>query len=96
MLVPVGSEEEHEFEQSIENGARVDGWEVLHCVSFIEDSEIYRVRDRRGATGALKISRPAVPFERSLFGNEANVLRRLGGVSRRSCTAAASMRGGPT
>ena len=46
VLVPVGSEEEHEIEQSIENGARVDGWEVLHCVSLIEDSEIYRVRRR--------------------------------------------------
>ena len=78
VLVPVGAENEREFEQTITNGARIGPWEVLHCVSLIEDSEVYRVRsgDR---DAALKIARDKVDFETSLFGNETSILARLGG-----------------
>lgn len=78
VLVPVGSENEREFDQSIAAGASVGEWEVVHCVALIEDSEVYRVRsgDRHAA---LKISRHAAQFERSLFGNESLVLERLDG-----------------
>lgn len=78
VLVPVGSENERELEQSVANGARVGEWDVVHCVSFIEDSEVYRVRNG-DRDGALKISRQPLPFEASFFGNEAAVLQRLGG-----------------
>lgn len=79
ILVPAGSEEQNEIAPTFAGGERVGGWEVGHCVSLIEDSEIYRVRD--GARdAALKIARNAVPFERSLFGNEAVILDRLGGA----------------
>ncbi|HKS23622.1 MAG TPA: serine/threonine-protein kinase, partial [Thermoanaerobaculia bacterium] len=78
ILVPAGSEEQNEIAPSFSGGERVGAWEIGHCVSLIEDSEIYRVRD--GARdGALKISRQAMPFEQSLFGNEADVLERLDG-----------------
>jgi serine/threonine-protein kinase len=75
VLVPVGAENEREFEQTIANGARVDGWDVLHCISLIEDSEVYRVR-ADGRDAALKIARqPGNP----LFANEEMILDRLGG-----------------
>ena len=78
VLVPVGDENEREFEQSIANGAPVGEWSVLHCVSLIEDSEVYRVRSG-GRDAALKIARNQVPFDTSLFGNEATILQRLEG-----------------
>ena len=79
VLVPVGAENEREFEQTIANGSTFDRWDVLHCVSLIEDSEVYRVRSG-GRDAALKIARQKIPFETSLFGNEAAILRRLGGA----------------
>ncbi len=78
VLVPVDDANEREFEQSIANGAQVGEWTVLHCVSLIEDSEVYRVRSG-GRDAALKIARNKVSFETSLFGNEATILQRLGG-----------------
>ncbi|HEY6136282.1 MAG TPA: lanthionine synthetase LanC family protein [Thermoanaerobaculia bacterium] len=79
ILVPAGSEEQNEIAPAFSGGERVGGWEIRHCVSLIEDSEIYRVRD--GARdAALKIARQAMPFEQSLFGNEALVLDRLDGA----------------
>jgi len=83
VLVPVGAENEREFDQTIANGASLGEWEVLHCVALIEDSEVYRVRSAGTAAfrdAALKISRQTIPFETSLFGNEAAILRRLGGA----------------
>jgi serine/threonine-protein kinase len=78
VLVPAGAEDEQEFDQTLTAGAHIGPWEVLHCVSLIEDSEIYRVRD--GARdGALKIARAPMHFEHSLFGNEAAALRHLEG-----------------
>ncbi|MEO8033235.1 MAG: lanthionine synthetase LanC family protein [Acidobacteriota bacterium] len=75
VLVPAGSEDERDFDQSLQNGSSIGPWQVLHCLSMIEDSEIYRVKDGvRDA--ALKISTRALPFEHSLFGNEARVLSR--------------------
>src|SRR5258706_3452295 len=73
ILVPVGSEEERQITPSFAQGDRVGGWIIGHCVSLIEDSEIYRVRDG-DRDAALKIARRSVPFEPSLFGNEARVL----------------------
>lgn len=79
ILVPAGSEEQNEIAPMFAGGERIAGWEVGHCVSLIEDSEIYRVRD--GARdAALKIARNEMPLEQSLFGNEAEILDRLGGA----------------
>ncbi len=79
ILVPAGSEEEREITPSFADGDVVGGWTIGHCVSLIEDSEIYRVRDG-DRHAALKIARRAVSFEPSLFGNEARILDRLGGA----------------
>jgi serine/threonine protein kinase len=75
VLVPVGSEGEHDLEQSLKNGAQIGPWRILHCISMIEDSEIYRVIDG-SRDAALKIATSAVSFEHSLFGNEARILSR--------------------
>lgn len=76
VLVAAGSEEEREIAPSLADGRQAGDWTIVHCVSLIEDSEIYRVRG--GARdAALKIARRAMPFEPSLFGNEALVLERL-------------------
>src|SRR5262249_1317501 len=45
VLVPVGSENEREFEQTLADGTTFGQWQVLHCISLIEDSEVYRVRN---------------------------------------------------
>ena len=79
ILVPAGAEHEHEIAATLAAGDRVGDWQIAHCVSLMEDSEIYRAHDGR-RPAAVKISRQAVPFERSLFGNEALVLERIGGA----------------
>jgi serine/threonine-protein kinase len=79
ILVPVGSDEEREIKPTLSDGDRVGAWTIGHCVALIEDSEIYRVRDGE-RNAALKIARAAMPFDRSLFGNEALILERLGGA----------------
>lgn len=78
VLVPADEPEENEIRQLVENGAAVDGWEVLRCISLIEDSEIYRIR-RDGTDAALKIARAKSGSEGSWVANEERVLRHLDG-----------------
>jgi hypothetical protein len=83
VLVPVGSEDEKAIRPSFEQGDHLAGWEIVRCVSLIEDSEIYQMTDGT-EWAALKIARMPVPFESSVFGNEADVLRHLdGGIAPR-------------
>ncbi|HEX8407545.1 MAG TPA: lanthionine synthetase LanC family protein [Thermoanaerobaculia bacterium] len=49
VLAPAGEGEEPEMRARLEPGARVGGWEVLHCVNLIEDSELHRVVTREAA-----------------------------------------------
>lgn len=78
VLVPADEPEQNEIRQLIENGATIGEWEVLRCVSLIEDSEIYRVRGA-GTEAALKIARAKIDRQHSWFGNEETVLRHLDG-----------------
>lgn len=83
VLVPAGSDDEKEIRPKFESGAQLAGWEIVRCVSLIEDSEIYYMK-RGSDTAALKIARMAVPFEPSVFGNEAAILRHIdGGIAPR-------------
>lgn len=80
VLVPADANEEQEIRPRFEAGAIVEGWEIVRCISLVEDSEVYAVRD--GARdAALKIAREPQPFEASLFGNEAAILRHLDGAA---------------
>jgi predicted Ser/Thr protein kinase len=79
VLVPAGAEDEKEFAPTLANGSRAGTWQIAHCVSLIEDSEVYRVQDGE-RDAALKIARDPAPFERSLFANEAAILARMNGV----------------
>lgn len=78
VLVPNDEREASELKPLLAPGSLVDGWETIHCVSLMEDSEIHRVR-RDGIDGALKISRQPRSFEHSVFDNEAFVLAHLDG-----------------
>lgn len=78
VLVPVGSEEEQEVRPRLDAGQRFGAWTVAGCISLLEDSELYRLRNETG-DAALKISRAELPFETSLFGNEVAILRHLDG-----------------
>ncbi len=80
VLIIAGTEEEKELRQLVPNGARIDDWEILHCIHLMEDAEIYRVR-KDDTDGALKISRGAPGFSPSMFANEERVLRHLGGAA---------------
>lgn len=83
ILVPAGSEDEKEIRPRFESGASVAGWEIVRCVSLIEDSEIYYL-SKGSESAALKIARMAMPFEQSVFGNEAAILKHLhGGIAPR-------------
>lgn len=78
VLVANAERESSELKPLLAAGTRIDGWESIHCVSLMEDSEIHRVR-RDGVDAALKISRPQRVFEDSVFANEALVLAHLDG-----------------
>jgi serine/threonine protein kinase len=78
VLVANDERESSELKPLLAPGTLVDGWETIHCVSLIEDSEIHRVR-KDGMDGALKISRQPRRFEHSVFDNEAFVLEHLAG-----------------
>lgn len=78
VLVPAGAEEEQEIRPRFDSGSRVEGWEIVRCVSLVEDSEVYAVRDG-DRDAALKIAREPQALDDSLFGNEAVILRHLDG-----------------
>ena len=95
VLVPAGAEEEQEIRPRFDSGARVEGWEIVRCVSLVEDSEVYAVRDG-DRDAALKIAREPQPFDDSLFGNEAAILRHLDGeATAPRLFAAGSLEGRP-
>ncbi|HWS70958.1 MAG TPA: lanthionine synthetase LanC family protein [Thermoanaerobaculia bacterium] len=95
VLVPAGAEEEQEIRPRFDSGSRVEGWEIGRCVSLVEDSEVYAVRDGDRAA-ALKIARDSQPFDDSLFGNEAAILGHLdGGATTPRLYASGSLDGRP-
>jgi eukaryotic-like serine/threonine-protein kinase len=73
VLVPADEKDDADAKQLVASGARIGGWDVLHTVNVMEDSEIHRVR-RDDVDGALKISRGGAD---ALIANEAEVLRWL-------------------
>jgi eukaryotic-like serine/threonine-protein kinase len=77
VLVPADEPDENEIRQLVDNGAKVGEWDVIRCVSLIEDSEIYRVR-RGDEHGALKIARTKSGAG-SWVANEERILRHLDG-----------------
>lgn len=78
VLVPAGSEDEHELRPRFESGATIAGWKIVRCASLIEDSEVYQLRNG-GDVAALKIARLTTPEWREVFENETAILRHLDG-----------------
>ena len=77
ILVDADEEQDDAAKQRIDNGARVGAWEVQRCVSLIEDTEIYRVRDGE-REGALKIARSRTSV--AWIANEIAILGHIGGA----------------
>jgi eukaryotic-like serine/threonine-protein kinase len=78
VLVQAGSAEQTALRPRFDGGAFVAGWEIIRCVSFVEDTDIYQVR-RDGRTAALKIARGTTAEIKSVLKNEIAVLRHLDG-----------------
>jgi serine/threonine-protein kinase len=78
VLVQAGSVEQNALRPRLDSGAAVAEWEVVRCVSFVEDTEIYQVR-RGDRVAALKIARVATAEIKSVLRNELAVLRHLDG-----------------
>jgi serine/threonine-protein kinase len=78
VLVQAGSAEQSALRPRFDRGAVVARWQVVRCVSFVEDTEIYEVR-REDRAAALKIARTTTAENKSLLKNETAVLRHLDG-----------------
>ncbi|HEU4889211.1 MAG TPA: phosphotransferase, partial [Thermoanaerobaculia bacterium] len=78
VLIPAGSEDEKEMRPQYDAGTTIAGWDVVRCVSLVEDTEVYQVRNG-GEVAALKIARITTPDLRDVFDNEMAVLRHLDG-----------------
>lgn len=76
VLVPAGSKDEDEIRPQLESGEVLAGWEIVRCVSLVEDSEVYQVR-RGSDLAALKIARLDTSELRSILAREIAVLRHL-------------------
>jgi serine/threonine protein kinase len=79
VLIPAGSEEEKELRPTFDSGATLGRWQIVRCVNFVEDTEIYQLRDGN-AVAALKIARAVTPQLQAVFDNEIAVLRQLDGA----------------
>ena len=80
LLVPSDSELANAIVPTLDPGARIAGASILRCVSLSNDSEVYEVRDARGAHHILKIARGAQASAAGpKFTREASILRRLAG-----------------
>ncbi|HVE71178.1 MAG TPA: lanthionine synthetase LanC family protein [Thermoanaerobaculia bacterium] len=78
VLVAASSAAAADIRPRYEPGTSVGDWEIVRCVSVIEDTEIYQARNGRN-TAALKIARVLTPQLRALLDNEAAILRHLEG-----------------
>jgi len=79
VLVQAGSEEEKEIRPQYDSGTTIAGWNIVRCVSLIEDSEIYQLRNGDDVA-ALKIARVTTPRLQAMFDNESAILRHLDGT----------------
>jgi hypothetical protein len=83
ILVPNLSPDAKAPVPSLGAGQEFAGFEIDALVRSLEDSEVYRARRARGASGtfaALKISRDDRPAILAMLRNEARVLEHLGGI----------------
>jgi serine/threonine-protein kinase len=79
-LVPADALADHPIAPSLFPGALVDGFEVISCLSAMEDTELYQVERPGGQTGALKIASSSESAAAgAMLEHEAKLLRRLNG-----------------
>lgn len=64
---------------SFNNGAEVEGFTVLRSIQLFEDTELYKVRDKAGRIGAMKIARQPSHQVSDMFAREASLCRLLDG-----------------
>jgi Protein kinase domain len=80
ILVPMGSPDAQAPVPSLGAGQEHAGFEIEALVRSLEDSEVYRARDRDGSAVALKIARDDRPLVNAMLANEARVLDHLAGI----------------
>ncbi|HKS23835.1 MAG TPA: phosphotransferase, partial [Thermoanaerobaculia bacterium] len=78
VLVQAGSAQQDALRPRLDSGTRVAGWDVVRCVNFHIDTEVYEVR-REDRVAALKIARTATAAVKAMLKNEVAVLQRLDG-----------------
>jgi serine/threonine-protein kinase len=80
VLVPAGSDSEHEVVATLSPGQAMAGYEVERLVSALADTEVYVARIGSGDRVAVKIARPDAPATvEAGLDHEADVLVHLGG-----------------
>ncbi|MBA4535187.1 lanthionine synthetase LanC family protein [Brevibacillus halotolerans] len=80
ILVPKNSEKSKIITSSFEPGDRIAEYQVVQCISYTEDTELYQVKDVNGHLAALKIARPERNEEmKILLAREAAILKHLDG-----------------
>jgi len=77
LLVSANSQEAARITESLAIGDLVDGWEIVHCVQALEDTELYQVRGPANQMGALKIARPQHESAARMLVRETRVLSAL-------------------
>ena len=78
LLVEAGSNKATASTESLAAGDSVDGWTVVRCVQFLEDTELYLVSSTGGQWGALKIARPDDADAQRMLHNEIELLHFKG------------------
>ncbi|WP_338472749.1 lanthionine synthetase LanC family protein [Niallia sp. XMNu-256] len=80
ILVPKNSEKSKTITSSFKPGVHIAEYEVVQCISYTEDTELYQVKDVNGHLAALKIARPERNEEmKNLLVREAAILKHLDG-----------------
>ncbi|ALS09959.1 hypothetical protein ABE82_26465 (plasmid) [Paenibacillus peoriae] len=80
ILVPENSKKAKTITSSFETGDRIAEYEVVQCISYTEDTELYQVKDLNGHLAALKIARPERNEEMKVhLAREAAILKHLDG-----------------
>jgi eukaryotic-like serine/threonine-protein kinase len=77
-LIPSGTKSPDRLRPTFRRGDRLEGWEILSCVQYVEDSEVYCGR-RDGLHVAIKTLRPDMPAISDALEREAAILRHLRG-----------------
>ncbi len=80
LLVPQNALQNQVIEATLKPGNNFLGYHIESCIHVLEDTEVYRVRNKKGEYFALKLERPETKSKTAQrFEREAAILRYLDG-----------------